>query len=107
MRIGNVTLRLLVVNGNITTCHPFLDYHMPLREDVRSTPRLRSRYADFVVQGDIGIDEWNRGSFDSSLGAPYTDWSQFPDYGSDLSAIKNKGGRLLREGGKTPPSPRR
>lgn len=97
VRIGGDVLRLLVVDGKVITKLQFLDFHQPLSEAEVQGPVRQGRYAQFVVRGTIGRDEWDPAAFPQFELAPFVDWRQLAGFEAYKNQLLQRHKGLVRD----------
>jgi len=98
VRIGDETLRLLVVDGGkVVTSVPFLDYHEPLARSEVCEIAYRHSHAKFVVRDVIELVKPDSNDLDLNDVAPFVDWTRFATYEEYREFILGRQRGLIRE----------
>jgi hypothetical protein len=97
VRIGNDTLRLLVVDGRrIVTKLQFLDFHQPLAPSEIGETVRSGRFAENVVRGTIVCGDAAVKDGKGEI-APYVDWSDFGDFDAYRELVLNRHRGFVRD----------
>ena len=98
VRIGDQTLRLLVVNKKRpVTKSIFLDYHLPLKDSEITSPVRKANYATSIALSSKPLNELKDQQLKDAELAPYVNWSLFPTYDDYKAFILSRNRGLVRE----------